>query len=49
MSVRRWHLGVALTVLVALPACGGPCEGPGELVIDLDDSVIPATMDLRAG
>jgi photosystem II stability/assembly factor-like uncharacterized protein len=47
MSARPSHLGVALTLaLLGLPACG-PCEGPGELVIDLDDLVIPATMDLR--
>ncbi|MFO7561550.1 MAG: hypothetical protein R6X02_02805 [Enhygromyxa sp.] len=36
---------LALTAL-GLPACG-PCEGPGELVIDLDDAVIPGTLDLR--
>jgi hypothetical protein len=38
-------LGHAVALL-GLLACV-PCEGPSELFIDLDDSVIPATMDLR--
>lgn len=49
MSAPPSHLGVALSLalLGCLPACTDPCDGPGERVIDLDDAVIPATMDLR--
>jgi len=50
MSDRRWirtGLGVLLAVASLELAGCGPCEGPGELIIDLDDAVIPATMHLR--
>jgi photosystem II stability/assembly factor-like uncharacterized protein len=49
MSVRSSTSGLCFAlVLLGVPACGVPCNGPSTLETDLDDSVIPATQDLRA-
>jgi photosystem II stability/assembly factor-like uncharacterized protein len=48
MPVRPSTSGLCFAlVLLGGPACGVPCDGPSELVIDLDDSVVPATQNLR--
>lgn len=46
-GLHPWHGVLLASAWLGLAGCG-PCEdGPGELVIDLDDAVIPATMDVR--